>query len=252
MSSRFDRHERIALSFSGGKDSLACAYLLRDYADRITCYHLDTGDLLPEVMDIVEHVRGLYPQFETVQSDVQRWIATHGLPTDLLPHSAHPVAREMGEERTALVPRYDCCHANLMLPLYERIKKDGNSLLIRGVKSVDMARQPYRSGDCPDGIEFWYPIEDWTHADVMAYLRHVEAPICRVYSFVENSPECARCSAWWGERRAAYLQRFHPELFEGYRARMRLVLRELHAPMHHLAREVENLGGLASLLGEAA
>jgi hypothetical protein len=31
---------------------------------------------------------------------------------------------------------------------------------------------------------------------------------------------------------------------------MRLVLRELHAPMTHLAREVEAMGGLASLLGE--
>jgi len=247
---RFDRHSKIALSFSGGKDSLACAYLLRDYADRITAYHLDTGDLLPEVQEIVAHVRGLYPHFVHVQGNVSDWIAAHGMPTDLLPHSAHPTARHMGEERTPLVARYDCCFANLMQPLYERIKADGNTLLIRGVKAVDMRRQPFRSGECPDGIEFWYPLEDWTHADVFAYLRAVGAPICRVYEHVTNAPECARCSAWWGEQRAAYLRQFHPALFDDYRARMQLVVRELHAPMNNLAREVGEMGGLASLLGK--
>jgi phosphoadenosine phosphosulfate reductase len=190
---RFDRHENIALSLSGGKDSLACAYLLRDYADRITCYHLSTGDLLPEVRDIVDHVRAMYPRFVVVQSDVRQWIADHGLPTDLLPHSAHSVGRQMGEAHTALVSRYDCCASNLMLPLYERIKGDGNTLLIRGTKAVDMNRLPIASGESQEGIEVWYPLQDWSHADVMAYLRHVGAPICRVYDHVTNAPECARC-----------------------------------------------------------
>jgi phosphoadenosine phosphosulfate reductase len=197
----------------------------------------------------VARVEACVPHFVRVNTDVSGWIAEHGLPTDLLPHSAHPVAAQMGEAGTALVSRYTCCHANLMLPLYERIKADGNTLLIRGSKRADMNRLPYQSGDCPDGIEFFYPLQDWSNDEVFAYLAGEGVELPRVYSSVENSPECARCSAWWGEQRAAYLQRFHPELFEGYRARMRLVLRELHAPMHHLAREVENLGGLASLLG---
>ena len=243
--SPLDRHKRICLSVSGGKDSLACAYLLRSHAEQITAYHLDTGDLLPEVMETVEHVRGMYPHFVTVRSDVQGWIKTHGLPTDLMPHSAHPVARWMGEERTVLVPRYDCCHANLMMPLYERIKADGNTLLIRGTKAVDMNRLPFKSGDTPDGIEFWYPLEGWSNADVFAYLRSVDAPICRVYEHVTNAPECSRCSAWWGEKRASYLKQFHPALFDDYRHRMTLVMRELQVPLTNLATEVGDMGGLA-------
>jgi len=246
-----DRHERIALSVSGGKDSLAVAYLLRDEAHRITAYHLNTGDLLPEVEEIVDHVRGMYPRFVTVRTDSNAWIAQHGLPSDLIPHSAHTVARWMGEEHTVLVPRYDCCAANLMAPLYERMKADGISLVIRGTKRADMNRLPNTSGDVQDGLELWLPIQTWTHEAVFDYLREVGAPICRVYEHVTNAPECARCSAWWGEKRASYLQQYHPELYDAYRARMRLVVRELHRPMAHLADEIAAMGGLRGLM-EAA
>ena len=39
-----DRHERIALQFSGGKDSLALWGLMRPHLDRVVVYHVDTGD----------------------------------------------------------------------------------------------------------------------------------------------------------------------------------------------------------------
>jgi 3'-phosphoadenosine 5'-phosphosulfate sulfotransferase (PAPS reductase)/FAD synthetase len=199
-------------------------------------------------MDIVRHVEGLYPHFVRVDTDVRRWIEANGLPSDLIPYSVHPVGRVVGQQRTALVPRYDCCHANLMMPLYERIKADGNTLLIRGTKTVDTPRQPFRSGDTPDGIELWYPIEDWSHADVFEYLRAAGAPLCRVYEHVTNAPECARCPAWWGEQRAAYLRQFHPALFDEYRARLALVVGELNTPLTSLTREVAQMGGVRALL----
>src|SRR5262245_5370823 len=57
-----DRHEHIALQFSGGKDSLAVAYLQRPFWDRLTFYHGDSGDLLPEVREIVDQIAALVPQ----------------------------------------------------------------------------------------------------------------------------------------------------------------------------------------------
>lgn len=233
-----DRHEKIALSFSGGKDSLACVYLLRDQLDRITIYHNDTGDLLPEVMEVVEHVKAFAPHFVHVRGDVNAWIAEHGLPTDLLPHGAHDVGRAMGEHQLRLVARYDCCYQNLMRPLFDRVVADGNTLLIRGTKAVDMKRLPLRSGESGGGIELFYPLQDWSHDAVFDYLRSVGAPICRVYDHVTNSPECARCSAWWSESRAAYLKRYHPAAFADYRQRLLAVTFEISGVLDHLRREV--------------
>lgn len=235
--SSLDRHEKIALSFSGGKDSLACVYLLSPYLDRITIYHLDTGDLLPEVRDVVRHVEGFAPNFIRIQGDVDAWIAEHGLPTDLLPHSAHVIGQAMGEHGAHLVPRYMCCYANLMQPLFERICADGNTLLIRGTKGADMKRLPTRSGDMEGGIELFLPLSGWSHDQVFAYLRSVGAPVSRIYDHVTNSPECARCSAWWGEKRAAYLKQHHPEIWTEYAARLRVVMGEIIGPLRALQAE---------------
>lgn len=240
--SPLDRHNKIALCFSGGKDSLACVYLLRAHLDRLTIYHLDTGDLLPEVHEIVAHVEGFAPHFVRVQTDVAAWIAEWGMPTDLLPFGAHPVGIAMGDMKTRLVTRYACCYANLMLPLFERIRSDGNTLVIRGTKSVDMEQLPRRDGEVGDGFELMLPLQNWSHDDVFAYLRSVGAPINRIYDYVTNSPECARCSAWWNERRASYLRRYHPAIFADYAARMRIVAAEVAAPLANLQTEMAEIG----------
>jgi phosphoadenosine phosphosulfate reductase len=238
--SPLERHEKIALSFSGGKDSLTCVYLLRPYLDRVTIYHLDTGDQLPEQREVVAYVQAFAPHFVRIQGNVLRWIDQHGLPTDLLPASAHPIGQAMGEHRVKLVSRYDCCYLNLMAPLYTRMREDGNTLLIRGTKSVDMHRLPVASGDVLDGIELWYPLQDWTHDQVLAYLRKVGAPVSRVYDHVIDSPECARCTAWWSEdRQKSYLRRYHPELWRDYCRRLLTIVNEISEPLEHLKREAE-------------
>lgn len=236
--SRLDRHANIALMFSGGKDSLACVYLLREHLDRITLFHNDTGDLLPETKEIVAHVKTFAPNFIHLMGDVDAWIAANGLPTDLLPFSAHPVGQEMGEG-PKLSSRYDCCFSNLMWPIYELARARGVTLIIRGTKSVDMKRLPVGDRETIDGTEFFYPLQDWTNEQVFSYLRLVSAPISRIYDYVDNSPECARCSAWWGERRGAYLRKYHPELWRAYGERLRVVTDALDGPLANLRRELK-------------
>lgn len=168
-------HERVAVCFSGGKDSLAVVYMLREAGllDRVTIYHNDTGDLLPEVREIVEHVKAFAPHFVHIQGDVLAWQAAHGIPSDLVPYTAHPVAAEVGQQRVKVASRYDCCYANLMLPLWERLQADGVTLVIRGTKDVDFPRLPVRNGQSMSGAEFLHPLEGWSHAQVFDYLRSV-------------------------------------------------------------------------------
>lgn len=232
-----DRHTKIALMFSGGKDSLACVYLLRDYLHRITLFHNDTGDLLPETRAVVEHVKTFAPNFIHVLGDVGTWISRNGLPTDLLPHSAHAIGQQMSEG-PKLSSRYDCCHANLMWPVYKAAIDRGVTLIIRGTKSSDMRRLPVRDGEISEGVEFFYPLQDWSTEQVFTYLRSVDAPVSRIYDYIDNGPECARCSAWWGEGRGAYLRKFHPDLWRGYGERLRVVTAALDTPLANLRREL--------------
>jgi len=235
------RHRHISLALSGGKDSTAAAYLLRRHWHRIRFYHLSTGDLLPEVQDVVRELAGILPNLTIVHSDVAGWISAHGLPSDLVPHSAHAVGQLMSEG-PRVVSRYDCCFAGIMNPLYQRIRRDGHTLLIRGTKRADMNRLPMRSGQMLDGIELLLPLEDWSDADVMDYLREVGAPVSTAYQHFTNLPECATCSAWWNEGRAAYLRERHPALFERYRERMAMVLDAVGPVSAAMAAELKELG----------
>lgn len=208
--------------------------------DRITLYHVDSGDLLPETARTVDAVRAIAPHFVTVRGDVHAWIERNGPPSDLVPHSSDVLGQEMGEGRR-LSSRYECCSQNLMLPLWDAIKRDGNTLCIRGTKRADMRRLPMRDGQTLDGVELWLPLLDWSHADVLAYLRAERAPLSSLYEHYVNSPECASCSAWWSEGRAAYLRERHPRRFALYRERMAAVMEEVGPVAQNLAAELREL-----------
>lgn len=230
-------HDKVALHFSGGKDSLAVAHLLRPYWDRLTFYHVDTGDLLPEVREIVSDMERQVPRFVRIASDSKAWGEVNGLPSDLVPYTGTLPAKLMGAT-TLISARYECCGNNLWLPMHGRMVEDGITLVIRGTKRCDMDKLPAVSGDTSMGYEIWLPIEDWSHERVFTYLREVGAPICRVYESAVNAPECATCTAWWNEGRAAYLARHHPELSAIYRHKLAAVAAEVAPVWASLQREM--------------
>jgi phosphoadenosine phosphosulfate reductase len=233
-----DRHGKISLSFSGGKDSLACVYLLMPHLDRITIYHLDTGDLLPEMQEAVRDVERFAPHFIRVNVDARAWIAENGTPSDLVPYSSHAVGMAAGQGSKKLVSRYQCCYANLMAPLWKRIIEDGNTLCIRGTKIADQAKLPAASGSVHDGVELWFPLENWSHERVFEFLMYVGAPHNRIYDHMTNSPECARCPAWWSEGRSAYLKKYHPDMFREYISSLRSIAAEIAPSVDYLRREL--------------
>jgi len=240
--SALTRHEKIALNFSGGKDSLACVHLLREHLDRITIYHVDTGDKLPEQQESVARVEAFAPHFVRIQMDVRGWIAANGLPTDLMPHNSHVIGRLLREDNgPRLVPRYDCCYANIMLPAIRRAVEDGNTLIVRGTKTADIPRLPWKSGDVDPatGLELYLPLRDWSDADVFAFLRSEGVEISRFYQEgLKGAPDCAHCSAWWDEGRGPYLKKYHPEVFAEYERRLCVIAAELGGPLTHLHREL--------------
>lgn len=234
----FHQHKNVALSFSGGKDSLACVYLMREHLPNLTVYHMDPGDMLPETKAVVAHVKTMAARFVHLHGDVHSWQERHGLPTDLVPHTAHPMGQLMQGVGPKLVSRYDCCRENLMRPVWDAIRADGVTLVIRGSKRSDPASKGNQDGMSADGVTLCLPIWDWSDADVFAYLAEQGAPISRVYQEGATTPDCATCSGWWEEKRAAYLRKHHPELWAVYGAKLKVVTDAIREPIAQLEREI--------------
>lgn len=233
VKSAFSRHTRIGFQFSGGRDSTAALYLLREYWPRMTVYHLDTGDQFPETQVVVNQVEAEFiaatgRRFERVVTSAENTRNAYGLASDLVPVDNIPVGRMLSGRDVQIISRYDCCFITLMEPIHRRIQHDGISLLIRGQRDDEYAKQPKRSGDIEDGIEFLYPIQDWTGEQVSAYLKDNGHPVAPFYDRgARRAPECMGCTAWWDEGRGAYMREYHPIKFEQYKSNMQAIRAEI-------------------------
>jgi len=233
------RHERIALQFSGGKDSLALLYLMRPFWDRLTVYWLDTGDAFPETAALVAEVEAMVPHFVTVHGIQPEVIAEFGLPSDLVPARSTPVGIAATGTGILIQDRYSCCLRSLMLPLHGRMRADGITLIIRGQKASDALQAPIRSGDLIDeGMEVLLPLEDWDDARVFDYLRAQGVAIPRFYQMMQASPDCMTCSAYWEEGRAKYLKQYHPGAYQEYQQRLNAISDATAEAIAHFNAEI--------------
>lgn len=208
-----DRHERIALQLSGGRDSIACLYMMKPYWEKLTVYWLDTGAAYPETVALMNQIRDMVPNFAAIQGRQPDVIGLFGIPTDILPASATPMGIASSGKGVPMQDRYSCCLRSIMLPMHERMIQDGITLIIRGQKNDDKHKSIVRSGETHDGIEYLFPVQDWDGRKVMRFLSDEGAPIPRFYEVLNTMPDCMTCSAWWEEGAMRYLKRYHYQQF---------------------------------------
>lgn len=237
---KIEGFKNIALHFSGGKDSLACLYLFSEHLNDITVYWLNTGDGCPETLEVINHVRSFIPKFVEVKTDVKAWRKSNGIPSDLVPISAHPVSIAHGIDGVKLSNRFDCCYANLMAPMHLKMIEDGVDCVIRGTKLCDTGKVPAEGKQ--DDYYVMLPIKDWTHQDVFNYLALVGAPYNKIYDHYKSisAPECFGCTAWWDDGKAAYFKALHPERLTEYRASLEQIKAALKTHLADLEVELEN------------
>lgn len=230
IASAFSRHHRVGFQFSGGRDSTAALYLLRDYWNRMTVYHLDTGDQFPETRAVVEAVeRDMGRALTRIDGDVASVREQHGLATDLVPVDNTAFGRRVSGKGVKLQSRYECCYRSLMAPMQARMVADGITLIVRGQRDDEYATPPLRTGEKDSGMEALYPIQSWTGDQVSAYLVDNNLPLAPFYERgARRAPECMGCTAWWDEGRAAYLEKWHPTAFARYQQRITIVKHEIH------------------------
>jgi len=240
VKSILNRHTRIALNFSGGKDSLACLLLLRPFLEKITVYWLNAGDGFPETLEIIKQAKKFIPHFVEVSSSVFDVVQNYGIPSDLVPYGSTAHAHALNAGVSPLMQdRVACCYRSIMEPMYRRMKQDGITLIIRGQKNSDEHKGAISSGQIIDGIEFLHPVEFWTQFEVIAFIKkHGFAEQDYYTQGMAHAPECMTCSAWWDDGHGKYLETKYPEKHKEYKKRIEMINGAVSAPMQNLKKEL--------------
>ncbi|KVC30705.1 phosphoadenosine phosphosulfate reductase family protein [Burkholderia pseudomultivorans] len=250
-------HQRAALTFSGGKDSLACLYLLRPWWDRVIVLWANAGDPYPETIKQMERIRALVPNFVEVTGP--GYIRGHGpeqtFPADMVPLSATPAGRmaEASAPRFKVHSKFDCCWSNWWLPLNNKVNELGIDLLVRGDREDEKLTNNavLNATGNEGGGTYLLPLRHWSKEDVFAYLRTEGVEIPRSYEYGLGSLDCLHCTAWLNEsgKKLQYLRDFHPEAAVEYEQRLRLIQseQERHVRLMKIA-----LGELEPIDGEGS
>lgn len=214
MEDFFARHEKVALSFSAGKDSAACLYLLRPWWDQLTVVWACPGDPFTETLEYMYRIEKMVPHFKMVLGDQRYFAQNYGLAVDAVPFEATEVgafASKVPAPRLALSA--DCCGANLWTPLHQHLKDNGYTGVIRGQKRSDRL-QGVPDGTKADGVEYFLPIADWTDEDVVVYLGDRIPP--SYTRGAKSSLDCRTCLAYGAENpgRMDYLKQHEPEAYD--------------------------------------
>ena len=209
----FKRHDRVALFFSGGKDSLATLLLAEEYWGKVAVVWVDTGAQLPEIHDIVAKFKKAIPNFFIVRSNQPENIRTYGYPVDVLPVWSTLTGQSIGGMRPLKLQSWlDCCAENIWKPGYEFSKALEVTAIIRGQRQDERYTAPTRSGEVFEGVELVYPIEEWTKDEVLEYLEEKGYKNERL-DLSHSSLDCWNCTAFVPETgdRLRYLRKNHPE-----------------------------------------
>lgn len=217
MQDFFNRHEKVALMFSGGKDSLACLHLVKDYLDKTVVVWVNTGANFPEIEQMMREIKAIVTHFHEIKTDQPASIKAKGYPVDVVPVNYTVLGQSVTSIKDFKVRSYfECCSENFWIPCDAELRKLGITGVIRGQRNDEGHRAPIKSGHVENGIEYFLPIEDWKDSDVMDYLRSKNVIIDERLSMAHSSLDCWNCTAYMAEsaERFKYIKKHHPSKYE--------------------------------------
>jgi len=217
MQDFFNRHKKIALMFSGGKDSLACLNLVKDYLDKVLVVWVNTGANFPEIVEMMEKVKDNVPHFFEIKTNQPESIKSKGYPVDVVPVNYTNLGQSVTSIKDLKLRSYfECCSENIWIPCNEEIYKLGITGIIRGQRNSEAHKAPIKSGHIENGIEYQFPIASWSDSEVIEYLRSKDVVIDERLSMAHSSLDCWNCTAYMADssERFKYIKKHHPSKYE--------------------------------------
>ena len=210
-------HPRIILQHSGGRDSIAVYKMLESFLPYMTVVWTNSGDLFPEITEYMAGVREKTPKFVEITSDTPHAIKTKGYPADVLPVDYTDIGQACTESKSIKLRNYlECCYENISYPMHKYVKESRATLVIRGNRKSESHRTPVENGAVVDGVQYIFPIWDWTDEQVVDYIRSTGEEITPRLQIHHSSLDCKSCTAYTGhsQERMQYIKQYHPIVFQ--------------------------------------
>lgn len=225
------------LQFSGGKDSLACLYLVKPLWPEITVVWVNTGDAFPETIAQMAAVNAMVPHFLEVNSDQPAQQSRNGYPSDLVPVWDTPTGRACDQSRDRSVQDpFACCGENIWQPMARAVRELGATTVIRGQRLAEAKKSTLRNGAHVDGVQYLFPIELWSDDEVVRFLEEQGVEIPAHYAYVNSSLDCQHCTAYLSENRGkfTYMKKHHPVLHREVVRRVTYLVDAAQSELDHL------------------
>lgn len=201
------------VAFSGGKESIVLADLLKDRKDNLTLVWVNPQAMFPHMIEFVRGYRDKGFTLVELLSDQPTRLLNDGLPTSVVP--VNFLFKREGQP-LKITDYFSCCHQLRFNPLAEYVISQGCIFVIGGQRRADEVLnfhgETSKSNFRGNQFEIVSPLWEWTTDEVMEYIHEHQLELPKQYPAVMDSLECWSCTHNPTKERIDFMRSEYPEL----------------------------------------
>ncbi len=223
----------VVMLFSGGIDSLAALYAIKKDWDKTVVLWVNSGDVFPETVKQMEAMKTQF-NFIEVNANQPDDIKAFGYPADVQSAWSSVIGKSFRGTEEVFQSPLECCAKNLWKPAHAVIKQLGATMVVTGQRSEDKNLSQVKSREVLDGIEYFYPIEQWSRDEVLDFLKLEGVELPDNYKTMDTSLDCMHCTAFINKSKVEYLKRNHVKAYEIVSKQISLIIESAESELRIL------------------